>query len=319
VFHVKILLIALLSFSAVSVAAFAPQEVQPGQNPADVQIRARQLPPREPATVFNPQKAPGVQLRQVPPAVLQNVRSLYREPTDKELESLQPAEEDRVKYAAFLRQRGTGIVRLVEDSGCGDGTRIISAATPCVQYSMPGNGAFYSFREANYRLSRLADIRFSSGNFGVAGVLRHGILTGIGDIPLEQVRLNSKGIDHLNKFAPAGKFSDAVKMGEELRKGSEKNGYYYAQEVRAVESMTYVIRSVAYRGSVYRSVGGYVYDELDFDKRVDITTAFRIIRKHDDGSITLLWKELDRKQSPVLKREKDPANVDADKFTAKSK
>ena len=112
--------------------------------------------------------------------------------------------------------------------------------------------------------------------------------------------------------------SNAVEAGRELQSAVEKDGYYYAKELRAVEQMTYVIRSVAYRGNVYRLVGGFVYDELDFDKRLDITVAFRIIRKHDDGSITIIWKEIARKPSPVLKRKKgEPARSDINRFLAK--
>lgn len=253
----------------------------------------------------------------VPREAIKDVDALYREPTVKELEKLLPKAEDLANHAIFLRQGRTGIVRLVADAGCGDGTMVLAAASPCMEYPMPGNGSSYSFREANYRLSRLSDLRFVDGNFAVSGVLSHGLLTGIGDISLDKVQLNTKGIEHLNNFRPATELAKAVETGRELQNAVEKDGYYYAKELKALEQMTYVIRSVAYRGNVYRSIGRFVYNELNFDKRMDITVAFRIIRKHEDGSITLIWKEIARKPSPVLKRKKgEPARSDVNKFIA---
>ncbi len=254
----------------------------------------------------------------VPREAIKDVTALYREPTAKELEKLRPKAEDVANHAAFLRQGKTGIVRLVADAGCGDGTMVLAVAGPCMEYPMPGNGSSYSFREGNYRLRRLSDLRFVDGNFAVSGVLHHGLMTGIGDISLDKVQLNTKGLEHLNNFRPATQLAKAVEAGRELQNPVEKDGYYYARELRAVEQMTYVFRSVAYRGNVYRSIGGFVYDELKFDKRMDITVAFRIIRKHDDGSITVIWKEIARKPSPVLKRKKgEPARSDINRFLAK--
>jgi hypothetical protein len=46
---------------------------------------------------------------------------------------------------------------------------------------------------------------------------------------------------------------------------------------------------------------GVSYNLLDGDKRVDVTLAFRVIRIGEDGSVTILWKELQRKEAPKLK------------------
>ncbi|MEP6903577.1 MAG: hypothetical protein ABJA66_17775 [Actinomycetota bacterium] len=40
---------------------------------------------------------------------------------------------------------------------------------------------------------------------------------------------------------------------------------------------------------------------LDGDNRIDLTLAFRVIRKEPDGGITLLWKEIERQKSPPIK------------------
>lgn len=256
--------------------------------------------------------------RPVPRAVAADIDALYRRPSEKELKVLRPLEEDLKKYASLLKQQRTGIVRLVEDAGCGDATRVVSAAGACLEYSMPGNGSSFSFREASYRLGRLADIRFANGNFAVTGVMQHGILTGLGDIALDEVTAETKGLEYLVNFKPAADLTQAVEIGKQLAAGTEQNGYLYARELRVVENMTYALRSVAYRGSVYRSINGYIYDELDFDTRLDILAAFRVVRRHDDNSVTVIWKSLSEKESPRLKREKDePANSEKNNFVAK--
>ena len=77
------------------------------------------------------------------------------------------------------------------------------------------------------------------------------------------------------------------------------------------------MRSIAYRGNYYRAIDGFLYDELDFDKRKDVTVAFRIIRR-DEESVTIIWKQLVEKDSPKVKRNnKEDSDVKENKFLAK--
>jgi hypothetical protein len=54
-----------------------------------------------------------------------------------------------------------------------------------------------------------------------------------------------------------------------------------------------------------RAVQGITYDEFRFDKRRDVTVAFRVIRVHDDGSVTIAWRRLADKKSPSIKPTKE--------------
>ncbi len=50
-----------------------------------------------------------------------------------------------------------------------------------------------------------------------------------------------------------------------------------------------------------RSVSGIEYNEMNFDKRNDITVVFRVVEKDPNGDLTILWKEITRKTSPEIK------------------
>ncbi|MEZ5429222.1 MAG: hypothetical protein R2747_23445 [Pyrinomonadaceae bacterium] len=235
-------------------------------------------------------------------AVLQrSIEPLYRKPTKDELAAIAPNPRLFKKYSSFLDQSDTGLTRLVADSGCADNTKVIVATEDCMKYTMPGAGYSYSFRIDNYRLPRLADLVFTDNSFQASGVLLHGILVNIGDVPLEKVTLKTKGLKYLINFQPVTDYDRAKEIDQELTAGIIEDGFIYRRGLYAVEDATFVLRSIAYKGANYRAVQGITYNELDFDKRRDIIVAFRIVEKGEDGSITILWKELDRKDSPEMK------------------
>lgn len=234
----------------------------------------------------------------------QKVRPLYRTPTREELETLSPNIEDKSRYADFLRQPNTGLIKLARDAGCAENTRIVVATPECLKYTMPGAGSSFSFRTKNYRLRRLADLTFTDNSFQATGVLLHGIFVKIGDVPLEKVTLQTNGLDFLMNFQPETDYEKARVIDRQLSEGIFKDNFQYRRGFYAVENTTYVLRSIAYDGKYFRAVEGVAYNEFAFDKRRDVTVAFRIVRKDADGGVTILWKELLRKDSPKIKYRK---------------
>lgn len=231
----------------------------------------------------------------------ENIKPLYREPTKEEERLIAPDEEDLKSYAAFLNQSKTGLIKMIVDRNCDGDDKLVKASPDCDKYTMPGAGASYSFRINNYRIRHLADINYTGRNFRAFGALTHGIFVNLGDVPLEQVDLQSPAVKKLLDFDPAGNFQEAQEFALKLDKGIEKNGFVYRNLLAAEENTTYVLRSIAYRGNLVRTVGGISYDELEFDKRKDIVVAFRVVRRDADGNVTILWKELSSKNAPKLK------------------
>lgn len=233
---------------------------------------------------------------------LQNRSSFFpfrKKPSKEQKRQLQPRAEDLARYTNFLARENAGIFRLLPDLGCQDSALVLRADETCLN-AIP-ESSFYSFREDEHTSETLADVRIKNNNFVTDGLLSQGILVNLGDVELEKTDINSKGFRFLNAYKPSELSPEAAKQSFEILRGINFDGYHYKKILPAVENNTYALRVVAYRGSLYRSYRGYLFDLLAGDKRIDITVAFRVVRKEPDGSLTLLWKELSRKDSPKLK------------------
>lgn len=301
-----LLIFCLILIGCVSVKAQTPRPT-PQSTPNQREEALRQIRQRQIANeAFDRLRAINSEFngrRNISPVAIQNIRELYRKPTKKELEILAPSEEDARKYAGFLQMPNTGLTKLAADKGCADNPTVIVATADCLAFTMPGAGSSYSFRARNYRIPRLADVTFTENSFQATGVRLHGIFFNIGDVPLEQINLQTKGMDFLTDFKPEADFQKAKEIDSRFSEGIVKNGFVYRRALRAFDDATYVLRSVAYRGKYFRAISGLAYNEFDFDKRSDVIVAFRIVRRHDDGSVTILWKQLAKHVSPKTKRE----------------
>lgn len=250
--------------------------------------------------------------------VVRNIETIYRKSSKKDLATVSVNQDDKNKFQEFLRGKNTGLVKLIPNVRCAENSVVISANEECLKYSVPGAGMAYSFRVKDYRIQRLSDLIFTGEDFMSAGVLSLAVLTSVGNVPLENLTLQTPGLKYLNDLNANIKYQEAVSLHKKFSKGVEINGYPYGRALVAAENNTYVLRSIAYNGRVMKSVEGITYNELWFDKRKDITVAFRIVRKDADGSVTILWKELNRRDSPELEQpKKEKETLESNKFTAK--
>jgi hypothetical protein len=228
------------------------------------------------------------------------ISSLYRSSTKEELKKIAVNDEDIRKYSSFLKNNRAKLTRLVPNLSCSRELQVIATSSNCLEYSMPGNGAAYSFRVKDYRLSHLADITLSEDSLKVTGKTILGILVNIGDISFEKIEEKLPELKYLTTFQPPSLVDSIVQHNKNLQAGISQDGFLYKNAVSADENATYILRSIAYDTTSYRSLYGIKYDEMKFDSRKDITVGFRIIRREQDGTVTLLWKELDRKKSPKI-------------------
>ena len=231
-----------------------------------------------------------------------NVEPLYRKPTDKEMKAVEPRRELFEKYAQFLRQPNTGLTKLIDDKGCAVNAKVVVATDNCLQYTMPGAGSSFSFRTQNYRLARLADLTFTDKSFQASGVLLHGIFVNLGDVSLDRVDLQTTGMKYLVEFQPEPDYNKGKQIDQQLTRGVRRDGFLYRRGLYMVENATFALRSIAYGGKYFRAVEKVTYNEFDYDKRKDVIVVFRIVEKDESGNVTILWKELQEKDSPAIKR-----------------
>ena len=243
-----------------------------------------------PASLESPPEVDSLARRQM---ILQKYAfPMYRKPSDRELKEMSLDASVIAKYGELLRRPDSGIFKLVPDSGCAENTRVLNASEICLKYSLPGAGNSFSFRTENYRIRHLADVTYNSGSLWVTGILLHGILVDIGDVALDSVTLDLPPLGFVRDFKPAADFKEATETDEMLVRGVRKDGYLYRRNLPVVENHTYVLRSIAYRGKVMKSIRGADFNELDFDKRKDVIAVFKVVDVADDESITIIWHTL---------------------------
>lgn len=217
---------------------------------------------------------------------------------------LRPNIEDSAKYSTFLKTQHTGLIKLSSDFDCFE-KNVIRISGLCEKI-IP-IGSLYSFRKASHASGISNDLRLNNNQFSSIGILSNGIIVSLGDVSIENISLSSDGVKFLTDFLPAKENKEILAVSKYLANGLKNGNYYYSNSVNAAENTTYAIRVIAYRGKIQwrtpnlsRSI-----NILSGDKRVDLIVVFRIVRKDEDGTITLLWKELQRKDSPKIELSKE--------------
>lgn len=212
---------------------------------------------------------------------------------------LAPDAADLKRYEFFLNQPKTGLIKLFPDLGCEDNAAAVVRADEICLKAVPMSG-FYSFREKEYTNDFLSDIRLKDNFLVSDGLLAQGILVALGDVPLESVSTAAEGMKYINDYTPETQSGDALKQTKQLIRGVKSGKFLYKKSLPAKENTTYALRAVAYRGRAIQTFRGYPFDMLAGDERVDITVAFRILKKDEAGTLTLLWRELARKDAPKI-------------------
>lgn len=218
--------------------------------------------------------------------------------TSEQNKRLLPGRTDFIKYASLLRQPNVFLIKIFPDLGCEENANIIRADEICIN-AIP-NSAFYSFREREHTNEYLSDLRMKNGFFVSDGIFSQGILVSLGSVPLEDLTLESKGLEFLNKFTPETDSKEILRQSSQFAKGFKVGDFEYRKYLPVVENATYVLRVVAYRGNFWKVFRGLKIDVLEGDERADLVVAFSVVGKSEDGSLTLLWKELQRKKAPKV-------------------
>jgi hypothetical protein len=201
------------------------------------------------------------------------IESLREQLKVKEDELLAPSAEDRARFGEFLSQRDTGIARLMPREKYAD------------KLTIREGGAYYSFTRQSNSYDGDPQIALEQGmlSTGFAGA-DFGFLTSLGDVPVEQVGLDSQAVAYLAEFVAPSPEPSAREQQRRTGAGFIDAGHTYRRSLPAVINHTYILRSISY-------------------EHFDVLVAFRVVRKDTDGSLILLWKKLKEFPTPLLIRQ----------------
>jgi len=183
---------------------------------------------------------------------------------------LEPSTEDRESFAEFLGQKDTGLIRLLPRE-----ENILTTR---------GGGAYFSFSRLTHEYGYGSDISLERGNLsvGFAGA-DYGMMANLGDIQLDDVRVEAPGVEMLASLSPPTLLPKARIEQRRSGEGIQVANILYKSSLPVVLNSTYILRSVN-------------YDESD------VLVAFRVVRKDTDGSLILAWKMLRKGDVPKLER-----------------
>ncbi|HZG51188.1 MAG TPA: hypothetical protein VEZ40_03540 [Pyrinomonadaceae bacterium] len=206
-----------------------------------------------------------------------------RKMTAEHKRRLYPTEAERASLAALLREDGTGLARLLPYTGCVVDPRIVNVAGSCVDQIPPvaGGGSFYSFRAGKHHPAFQADLALRNNLFN-AGFMPHtlGLLTTLGDVPLDAVTLHSQALRPFLKLVPAATLAETEQEFKRSRPWLEAPDHAYGPTAPVRANTTYVLRAIAF--------------EPNRSKPSDVLVAFRVTRKDADGAVTFAWKQLQK-------------------------
>jgi hypothetical protein len=212
--------------------------------------------------------------------ILKEIQTKRTELVALEKSFLEPSEEDRVRYAAFLDQPGTGLIRLLPREKFESDTFSKNPKS----ITMRGGGAYYSFTRNTQEYGYGSDISLEGGQLstGFAGA-DYGMLTDLGDIPLDTVGAETPAVALFAAYQPPQQEQIVRKEAMRIAQGADLEGLPVKRSVPLKLNSTYLLRSFDFSSS-------------------DVLVAFKVVRIDSDGSATILWKLLKKFGKPKFIR-----------------
>jgi len=221
---------------------------------------------------------------------------------------------DHARYSGFLTAGKTGLFKLFPDYDCVT-ANVVRTDGACANFIMASSS--FSFRTGGYIHPYYHDLGFNHGEILNSAFFSQGIFVSLGSVPIEDVTPTHDGLKFIYDLQTASGPAAAKATAARFKSGVEFGGYTYSDHIVPVENTTYALRSVAYDVanslpaiSEKTSSSEIRFHTLALDKRADVIVVFRIVRKGADGSLTIVWKELDRKEAPKIKFAKGEKFVD---------
>ena len=229
--------------------------------------------------------------------------------TRKRVKNFRKVDPDVARtYSAFLNNPGTGITKFYPDNGCRS-AKVINASDQCHD-AIPQTFAF-SFRSKAYIDDDYSDIAFKSTGIVAGSFFSQGAVLSLGDVPIEGIDLENPAVKALSEISPDKDVGAARETAVRLKTGYAIGGTRVSSLAKSAANTTYAVRVIAYKMGTFvrrfneRSTSiEKKFLMLEQDSRADIIAVFRIVDLKADGSVTVIWKLLDRRDPPKLKFER---------------
>lgn len=203
-------------------------------------------------------------------------------------------------YSEFLKQKNNGVFRLHDASNCSGSNYIFDLNSPCPN-AYPEKAAAYSFRTKKYQGKFLSDIFLENSKIYIKGFQTLGIISLLGELPLEDLTLSSNGVKQLFELEPP-KIKDDFQHYSKMISGSVQVGdHIFGDKIQLESNKSYLLRIIAFKISeASHSKKSIISQIIESDKRDDIILVFKAVRQNEDKSWIIVWKELARKDAPTI-------------------
>lgn len=197
---------------------------------------------------------------------------------------LAPTANDRALLREFLKDRHTGLIRLMPREVYDRDTYRTTKYRMVMQLNVRGGGAYYSFAKLTHVYGYGNDLALERNilSVGFAGA-DYGMLANVGERRLEDITVNDPAARFMAQYAAPRPEPTARSEYRRFQTGVVIDGVLYRSRLPLEIGTTYLLRSIAYRES-------------------DVLVAFRPVRKDTDGSIIIAWKLLKTYSVPELSR-----------------
>ena len=146
-----------------------------------------------------------------------------------------------------------------------------------------GAGSFYSFAEHTHAVGYASDVKLENGKLNAGFSSIHlGVFREFGDVALENLTLDDSRVQFLSAYDAPRTFETVQAEAARFRHGVQLDGVAYSSEVPIQVNSTFLLRSITYR----------------YHNGSDVLVALRVLRKDDDGSVTIAWKRLKKYRAP---------------------
>lgn len=193
---------------------------------------------------------------------------------------LEPSEADRNEFAELLRQPHSGLIRLLPREKFDSETYKTIKKT----MTMRGGGAYYSFSRRTHEYGFGSDIELDHDTLsvGFAGA-DYGMLVNVGEVPLQEISMDSPSVFLLAKYYPPRAEPDARVEQRRFSTGTTIEDQPFKNRLPVEVHATYLLRSICYEDS-------------------DVLVALKVARRDSDGSLIIAWKLLHKFSVPKLAR-----------------